>query len=143
MRRVSASRPQKRLRARISDDGVEARELGLELTSAEPSQAVGLSPRLAAGRFRGFGRGFDPSALDHTVDGFVERARAELERALRSLFDVLLDAVAVPFPIHERQEDVEGGWREKLARIGHISVTVISMAESSAKRLRDQILTTE
>jgi len=49
----------------------------------------------------------DETELDEPRDGGVERAGAESQVASGPAIDVLNDAVSVPVPVDEREEDVE------------------------------------
>ena len=104
-------------RSRLSNQGVEARDLCGCDAAAEAGEAV-VAPALVGARAIGTLRQlFDQALLEHPADGTVERAGAQPDLAVGPGGDVLHDGVAVTIAIRERDQDVEDARRERQQRV--------------------------
>ena len=102
--------------ARESNDGVQTLELELEHAAAERRHAV-VASACVVGFVRRARRRAAASSISarrqHALNRAVERAGAHPDCALRRLFDVLRDRVAVALSVAQSEEDVQHDGRER------------------------------
>ena len=60
-----------------------------------------------------------PRAQEHALDGAIERARAQLELAVRAGGDILNDRVAVAVFLGQGEQDMERGRRQHVLNYSH------------------------
>ena len=105
--------------AGVIDECAELTDLALEHLPARLGQAVHAALRLLPVRriVRADGL-FDQSPVEQPLDGFVQGAGPEPDRAMGPLLDVLLDRVAVLGAAGKGEQDVDDRQRKRFTRIG-------------------------
>src|SRR5438067_4195485 len=117
-----------RRRARLAHELHETGDLGARGLPAAGRDPVVAPPRIVATGALPLVELLDQPVVEHALEGAVERAGAEAQRAVGARGDLLHDRVAVAVAVGERDEDVEngGGQRHPRATISRsdISTTV-------------------
>lgn len=100
----------------VADESVEPASLSLEHRAAKRRELVVPPPRVGVLQ-RPFGD-FDQPFLDEALEQHVQRAGAQPDQAVGGLVDVEDDAVAVQWPVSQREQHVERERRQRQKRAG-------------------------
>src|SRR5437868_11903407 len=113
-----------RRRARLAHELRETGDLGARGLPAAGRDPVVAPPRIVATGALPLVELLDQPVVEHALEGAVERAGAEAQRAVGARGDVPHDRVAVAVAVGERDEDVEngGGQRHARAQLYHVLI---------------------